>query len=88
MVEENRSKAVKIQLYVTNALNGGFSIIRYKDGVYDRIPTGAKDCQDVKGYPVDQNWARTINKEPLLAEANRKLYGISEDAEIYKEEQK
>ena len=67
---------MKIQLYVTNALNGGFSIIRYKD------------CQDVKGFPVDQNWARTINKEPLLAETNRKLYGISEDAEIYKEEQK
>lgn len=79
---------VKIQLYVTPALDGANAIIRYKDGVYDRIPTGAKDCQDVKGFPVDQNWARTINKEPLLAETNRKLYGISEDAEIYKEEQK
>lgn len=79
---------MKIQLYVTPALDGANAIIRYKDGVYDRIPTDAKDCQDVKGFPVDQNWARTINKEPLLIEASRKWYGISEDTEIYKEEQK
>lgn len=79
---------MKIQLYVTPALSGANAIIRYKDGVYDRIPTDAKDCQDVKGFPVDQNWARTINKEPLLIEANRKWYGLSENAEIYKEEQK
>ena len=73
---------MKIQLYVTPALDGANAIIRYKDGVYDRIPTGAKDCQDVKGFPVDQNWARTIDKEPLLIEASRKWYGISEDTEI------
>lgn len=79
---------MKIQLYVTPALSGANAIIRYKDGVYDRIPTDAKDCQDVKGFPVDQNWARTINKEPVLIEANRGWYGISEDTEIYKEEQK
>lgn len=79
---------MKIQLYVTPALDGANAIIRYKDGVYDRIPTDAKDCQDVKGFPVDQNWARTINKEPVLIEANRSWYGISENAEIYKEEQK
>ena len=79
---------MKIQLYVTPALDGANAIIRYKDGVYDRIPTGAKDCQDVKGFPVDQNWARAIDKEPLLIEENRKWYGISEDTEIYKEEQK
>lgn len=79
---------MKIQLYVTPALDGANAIIRYKDGVYDRIPTEAKDCHDVKGFPVDQNWARTINKEPLLIEANRKWYGISEDAEIYNEGQK
>lgn len=79
---------VKIQLYVTPALDGANAIIRYKDGVYDRIPNGAKNCQDVKGFPVDQNWARTIDKEPLLIEASRKWYGISEDTEIYKEEQK
>ena len=77
---------MKIQLYVTPALDGANAIIRYKDGVYDRIPTGAKDCQDVKGFPVDQNWARTIDKEPLLIEASRKWYGISEDTEIYKED--
>lgn len=79
---------MKIQLYVTPALDGANAIIRYKNGVYDRIPTEAKNCQDVKGLPVDQNWARTINKEPLLIEANRKWYGISEDSEIYNEGQK
>lgn len=79
---------VKIQLYVTPALSGGFSIIRYKDGVYDKIRADSTDCENEVGYPVDQGWARTVDKEPLLIEANRHWYGIRENTEIYKEEQK
>lgn len=77
---------MKIQLYVTPALSGVFSIIRYKDGVYDRIRSCSTDCENETGHPVNQEWARTLRKEPLLIEANRSWYGVSDNTEIYKED--
>jgi len=78
---------MKIQLYVTPALSGGTAIIRYRDGFYDRIRTNSKHCQDAQGFPVDQSWAKNIQKSALLTKWNRSWYGVSEDAEIYEEEQ-
>ena len=79
---------MKIQLFVTPALGGGNSIIRYRDGVYDRIPVSSRDCQNVKGFPVDQKWARSVQKNAMLMNANKYWYGVSEDAELYEEDEK
>ena len=77
---------MKIQLYATPAISGAYSILRYRDGVYDRIPNDAGDCENTPGLPVDQAWARSIRKSALVMDANRGWYGISKDTELYKEE--
>lgn len=77
---------MKIQLYVTPQMGGANSILRCRDGVYDRIPNDALDCEAVSGFPVDQAWAKNVRKSALVMDANRGWYGIRKDTELYREE--
>lgn len=77
---------MKIQLYVTPQMGGANSILRCRDGVYDRIPNDARDCETVSGFPVDQAWAKSVRKSALVMDANRGWYGIRKDTELYREE--
>lgn len=77
---------MKIQLYVTPQMGGANSILRCRDGVYDRIPNDAQDCEAVSGFPVDQAWAKSVRKSALVMDANRGWYGIRKDTELYREE--
>lgn len=77
---------MKIQLYVTPQMGGANSILRCRDGVYDRIPNDARDCEAVSGFPVDQAWAKSVRKSALVMDANRGWYGIRKDTELYGEE--
>lgn len=85
---------MKIQLYVTPAISGGYPIIRRLDGEYTLVKGGGTVpgkgyYLTAKGQPCSQEWAAHIKKEPLLMKradgkpVNGFMYGIPDDVEIY-----
>lgn len=94
---------MKIQLYATESLSGFGSIIRKRDGFYDRItpyyiahPNGSFPpigyFTESPGIPCSQDWAKNLSdKFPMLygdgSAHDYMFYGITKDIEVYKEEE-
>lgn len=86
---------MKMQLYATPALSGANSIIRCLDGEYTLVsPAAAVEhlenyYETAQGRPCSREWARHIDKEPLLMQRpkgnafNRMMYGVRDEIEIY-----
>jgi hypothetical protein len=42
-------------------------LIRYRDGVYDRVSIYVSDLVNAPGEPCDQDWAYRVDKTPLVS---------------------
>lgn len=86
---------MKIQLYAVQSLDGAGSIIRKKDGFYTRLNpsnmvknpfSGGRNYYiDDEGLPIDQKYAETVEKQPILSSRSiaSVMYKIPDDVEIY-----